>query len=539
MKTQALALVSRGGRAIVRSGEDYFVLTADDPEPRPADATHWAHLRGFHPGIEAIPAGAHPFVEVRARMLAAWREQLCLDLVAYTLDREQEDDFRLETCVQVENLLADYPAVGEQVRALMLSAKPPEEADFAGAIASAKAAGAARLERLLAEVNGSREGIAAALEAWRHAIKALPSPAEWTGSTAALERLLAVARAVTALQSPAPVAWSELRSWCRAELEPALMAATTEAPALIDRWLAAMEHGRAAASELLSASDAAGVARAIRERLVTGGPVEAPERRRCDAVLRAAECCGRDGARARLAEAVLSLLGGLVLHPEAVPLSAEWPAGLFVITRGMPWSAPELDSVRRLLVSFLYQARRDRSWQTEAEGGSDLGSVALEVHRAARFVGLDPVEHAPALAASIDVLLGRTGGGAEGEIGSLLGILASYGRAAARTAAQHLRRVDLSTRDLVLAAAARELRSLQGTASVLVDAVLHIIGGLGNVYPIGDRPTAHEQRWAALAARRLAALAPAELEARIDLILVPQPVTELRKTKAPPWVRAA
>lgn len=538
MTEEATALISRAGRAIVRSGEAYYVLTADDPETRPADATHWIHLRGLHPDSALVPADTHPFPDVRARMLDAWREQLGLDLLLLCLDRDHDEDFRRETCAVLEELFVEVPWLRERLREIVFGTEPPPEADLLGAKALAAAAGSEEVGRLLGEVIDAREDIAAALAAWQRAVKTLATPAEWTEAMVAAERLRAVARAVIALRAQAPDAWEELRSWCRTHLEPALEPISADASALIERWLAALDKGQAATREVLAAEGPDALARLIRERLTASEPSEATDRRRCDALVRAAALSAQSSGRAPFAEAVLSLLGELLLRPDAAPPSTEWPAGLFAIARHVPWTPAELDTLRRLLVSFLHYVRHDRAWPLGAAPGSSLGSVVLEVHQTARFAQLNATEHRTALVGSVErlLLLPRARVEVDPELGCLLGLLASYGEAEAVEAAELLRRIDLGARDRVLDAAAREQLRWTGSVGTLVDALLQTIGGLGNIRQLRDPPTAQEQRWAALAARRLA-VPTAEREAQINLLLVPEPAAAKRTIKAPAWVR--
>lgn len=62
-------------------------ISCEETEPRQADGTYWVHLRGLYADCEIVPAGAHPFAEVRTRMLELWQEQLGLDLLCICADR--------------------------------------------------------------------------------------------------------------------------------------------------------------------------------------------------------------------------------------------------------------------------------------------------------------------------------------------------------------------------------------------------------------------------------------------------------------------
>ena len=240
----ATALISRSGRAVVRDSETFYVLTADDPVPRLADGTHWAHLRGLHPDADLVPAGFHPFPDVRAHMLAAWREQLGLDLVLLALDRDHDDAFRSETCGEIEKLLESHPTVGEAVRAILLSVKAPEEADFAGGIAVATVAGAKRVQQLFLEMSGADDTIAAVTVAWRNALATLSTPVDQADAMSALHRLHVMGRVVFGLRDPAPGAWLQLRAWCLAYLAPEIAIRSVDGIALIERWLVALEQHR-------------------------------------------------------------------------------------------------------------------------------------------------------------------------------------------------------------------------------------------------------------------------------------------------------
>lgn len=247
----ATALISRSGRAVVRDGETFYVLTADDPSPRLADGTHWAHLRGLHPNADLVPAGVHPFPDVRAHMLAVWREQLALDLVLIALDRDHDDAFRSETCGEIEKLLESHPSVGEALRAILLSIKAPEDADFAGGIAVATVAGAKRVQQLFLELSGADDTIAAVNVAWRNALATLSTPADQVDAVSVLHRLHAVGHVVFSLRDPAPGAWPKLRAWGLAVLAPVIGSRSVNGAALIERWLAPLEQNRTHAAARL------------------------------------------------------------------------------------------------------------------------------------------------------------------------------------------------------------------------------------------------------------------------------------------------
>lgn len=238
---RSVALVSRGGRAVVRAGSCYFVLTADHPEPAPVDGTYWSHLRAFSPDAEVLDAGEPPFHAVRARMIEAWREQLGADLLLMFLDRNFSDGSRLDTCATLERLLAQETWLSAWLRLAALSVAPPEEADLLGARALAASIGATQVGGVVAEVDDARAFVAAALDAWRVAVEALATPAEWSGAAVVGDRTRAVAHAVIALRSASPSAWRDLGDWCRRDLRPALAAVTVDGEGVIDRWLAQVE----------------------------------------------------------------------------------------------------------------------------------------------------------------------------------------------------------------------------------------------------------------------------------------------------------
>ena len=248
----ATALISRNGRAVVRDGETFYVLTADEPEPRLADGTHWAHLRGLNPNVELVPGGVHPFPDVRARMLAVWREQLGLDLLLMALDREHDDPFRSETCGEIEKLLESHPSLGGALRAILLSIKAPEDADFPGAIAGAKTAGAKRVQQLLLDVSGADESIDAVTLAWRNALATLTTPADQTDAMSAAHCLHALGRVVWGLRDPALSAWTQLRSWCLESFVPAIGGNAENGSILIERLLAPLRPNRSTALRPLS-----------------------------------------------------------------------------------------------------------------------------------------------------------------------------------------------------------------------------------------------------------------------------------------------
>jgi len=227
------ALISRAGRAVVRDGEAFYVLTADRPSPRPADATYWMHLRGLHPEAEVLVAGKHPFPEVQARMLAAWREQLGLDLLLIVLGSE-DAAFRAETAGALEKMLSGEPALSQTLRAILLSVPAPAEADFSGGIASAQSAGAERVRDLLSDVSAAGAVTSAVLTALRSALAMLATPAEQAEAMAAVQRFYIAGRAVMALRNPVPGTWERFRAWCSAHL----------APALVDGWLSQLERDR-------------------------------------------------------------------------------------------------------------------------------------------------------------------------------------------------------------------------------------------------------------------------------------------------------
>jgi hypothetical protein len=231
----ATAIISRTGRAVVRDGETFYVLTSDNPSPRLADATHWMHLRGLHPDAEVLAAGEHPFLEVRARMLGLWREQLGLDLLLIVLDQDGDATFRAETAGELEKLLAKEAGLGETLQAILLSTNAPTEADFPGAIAAAEAAKAARVGELLTKVSEGRPMTGEVSTAWRSALAALESPVDQTAAMAIVQRSYALGRAVIALRAPDPGAWIRFRTFCLAH---------RLAPTVVDQWLSSLGRNR-------------------------------------------------------------------------------------------------------------------------------------------------------------------------------------------------------------------------------------------------------------------------------------------------------
>lgn len=531
MSEEATALISRGGRAVVRRDETYWVLTPEEPEPRLADATHWTHLRAIARDLELVPAGAPPFAGARARMIERWREKLGLDLLLFCMDRDDDDDSRRKYAGVLDEVLGNVPWLFDRLREIVLSTEPPVEADVDGAKALAESANAERVRRLFDELAGARGTIAAVVAAWRAAIKSLATPAEQTESAAVGDRLRVVGRAVIALRSAEDAALDALRTFCAEALTPELTNVTPDAKAMIDRFLGAIDAGRAATREVIAIDNATAIAGWIDERLRASEPLTGVDRSRCDPVLRAAERAAGGDPRARFAEAVLALLGDLVMKPNAKPLSAEWPAGLFVVAQRVAWMNGEKDQLRRLLVGVLYHLRHDRAWYRAPRGGV-LGSVVLEAHRAARFAGLDASDHTPALVASFDTLRASH----DPELGSLLGLLSSYGGANVVDAIKLLRRIDLGARNAALGAIGREHLRWALDIRPLIDAVLGVIGGDAKLSFLHerDKPTADEQRWAALVVRTLGALTSQE-EARVSNLLVPQPVSAKGTIKAPSW----
>lgn len=435
MRTAATALISRAGRAVVRDGEAFYVLTVDDPGPRPADGTHWMHLRALHPDCEVLSAGEHPFPTVQARLREVWREQLGLDLLLICMDRDHDDDFRRETCAVLEKMLGEEPWLRERLRGIALSVETPAEADLAGAKALAIAANAVSVAELLGEVLLAGEAISVVRGAWRGAIETLATPAERTEATDVAQRLRAVAKAVIALRRSAPEALGELRTWCQSKLQPLLTPVTTDAAGLVERWLAAIEKGRAPESD--------------------------------------------------------SPLVSSHIHPS-------------------PHSVPE---------------------------SSTLGSAALEAYREARRTG-GASEDRRALLRSIESLIERLRlsiwGDVEPELGSMLGILASYGVAEATEAVEKLRQVGVTARNRVLPALKREYQARAGNLGGLADAILLVCGGIGDTRLARNRPTPEEQRWAAETVRTFGSLTP-EQEAHADRLVVPESIAAKKKIKAPSW----
>lgn len=250
----ATALISRGGRAVVRDGEAYYLLTADDPSPVTVNGTYWTHLRGLSPNSELIPAGRHPFTAVSARMIELWSEQLGLDLLLMVLDRDHDDAFRCETCVELESFFGRYPALVESLRALLLSIETPPEADLAGALLAARAAGAKQVQAIFTEMSEAGAQITAVLSAWRDARATVPVLKDQAEALRVSAQLRAVGRVVVGLRDPAPDAWARLRAWFRLNFEPALAETMAHGPALIDRWLAPLREGRPAAPTRVRAS---------------------------------------------------------------------------------------------------------------------------------------------------------------------------------------------------------------------------------------------------------------------------------------------
>jgi hypothetical protein len=223
----------------VRDGETFYVLTSDNPSPRLADATHWMHLRGLHPDAEVLAAGEHPFLEVRARMLALWREQLGLDLLLIVLDQDNDAAFRAETAGELEKLLAKEAGLGETLQAILLSTNAPTEADFQGGVIAAQSAGAARVRVLLTNVGAAGEMTGKVSTAWRSALATLATPAEQTAAMTTAQRSHAVGRAVMALRATEPGAWIRFQRWCQAQLASAVVDR-----AVVDRWLSPLAKDR-------------------------------------------------------------------------------------------------------------------------------------------------------------------------------------------------------------------------------------------------------------------------------------------------------
>jgi len=531
MTEAAFALVSRAGRAVVRRGETYHVLTVDVPEPQLADGTHWAHLRALHPLAERMPAGEPPFTAVRARMREVWREQLGLDLLLMTFDRDHDDAFRRETCLVLEGLFGEEPWLCDRLREIVLSIEPPAEADLAGAKSHAEAVGAPLVARMAGELIEASETIGRVQSAWHAAVKALNTPSQRSESMTVGDGLFAIARAVMALRDPESGAWDRLRVWCRETFEPALAAATADAAGVLDRWLSALEKSRTATSDLLEITDPAALSLAIRARLSAETPPDGADRCRLDAVVRAAERHPGGDERARFAQAVITLFGDLVMRPDEVPLSLEWPAGLFVLARHVQWTEDERANLRPLMASVLYHVRRNPAWSVGAPKGIGVGSPVLEAHRAVRFLGMDPEEHRPTLVVSCLRLAPKPRMEADPELGSVLGILSSYDRASAITAVEQLRGLDPEGRSRVLVRLGREHRAWASDIAFLVDALLTALGGVGDIRSI-HRPTASDQRWAAEAARSLGALSNEQAE-RVNDLLVPQKVAVKKTIPAP------
>jgi hypothetical protein len=234
----ATALISRAGRAIVRDGESYYLLTVDAPIPALVDATYWAHLRGLYPGCDLVAADAHPFPAVRTKLIEAWSEQLGLDLILSVLDRDHGEALRRETSDELERFFGRHPTLVQSLRALLLSVEAPPEADFAGGLSAANAAGAKQVHKILTELSQANATIAKVLSAWSDARAQLPLLAEQSSAIRVGARLRAVGRVVMCLQDSSPDAWPRLRTWFQGYFEPALAGAASDVPALIERWLA-------------------------------------------------------------------------------------------------------------------------------------------------------------------------------------------------------------------------------------------------------------------------------------------------------------
>jgi hypothetical protein len=226
------------------------VLTVDNPSPRLADATHWMHLRGLHPDAEVLAAGEHPFLEVRARMLALWREQLGLDLLLMVLDQDGDAAFRAETAGELEKLLAKEVELGETLQAILLSTNAPTEADFQGAITAAQSAGASRVRDLLTSVSAAGEMTGKVSTAWRDALATLATPAEQAAAMTVVQRSHAIGRAVMALQATKPDAWVRFQRWCHAQLASAVVDR-----AVVDRWLSPLTKDRVPAKGPIPVSE--------------------------------------------------------------------------------------------------------------------------------------------------------------------------------------------------------------------------------------------------------------------------------------------
>jgi hypothetical protein len=118
---------------------------------------------------------------------------------------------------------------------------------------------------------------------------------------------------------------------------------------------------------------------------------------------------------------------------------------------------------------------------------------------------------------------------ADRDVDTLLVDLSRHGE---ETAVARLRHTELGARDRLLAALARAICEQGQDLVKLAQAILRVVGGVGDITPGHDHPTFEDQRWAGKAARGLVP-SSVEIVEQCDRLGVQTRVTA--KIKAPPF----
>jgi len=179
-----------------------------------------------------------------------------------------------------------------------------------------------------------------------------------------------------------------------------------------------------AASAFLVVDPPDGLALAVLDRLQGRcGPV--PAEGSCWAeIIAGAVNTGGDADRARMAAAVQILLQRLMSEIDVSHRVAEWPAGLLRIAQRVRWAESQRQVIRRY-VAGLHVHPSD--WPIGRGAAHGLGSLTLELHRAARSCGLPLGQVDGALNESIRALCQTEHEEAAVELGAVIAIRGSYG----------------------------------------------------------------------------------------------------------------
>jgi len=149
-----IALVSAlAGRAIVRIGSAYFLLTTDNDAPEPCHERQWAYLKALHPDASLLRADSYPFTDVRAQLEHGWRKDRAQRMALVVLDATYPASLRRRAAEASADLLYGQD-VHEHVHSVLMGID--EKIDFEGGAKLAARVGATGLALLLRRVAHDR-----------------------------------------------------------------------------------------------------------------------------------------------------------------------------------------------------------------------------------------------------------------------------------------------------------------------------------------------------------------------------------------------